>query len=247
MTVVIGETMADTMLNIKNLHKSFGDNRVLRGIDLSIEQGALTAIIGPNGCGKSTLFNLMTGELPADSGEMRFNGKSLLGKRPRRIAQLGILRKFQIPGIYPNLTVAEHLRLPFVIQKQAQDREKTQQIAAQMGLTNLLDTHGRVLATGQKQWLELAMLVLLKPTLLLLDEPIAGMTATEAQRTLHILHDLNREGLTIVTIEHNMDFIKQLTNDIAVIMNGEVAMRGDYATIAADSDIRKNYLGSLYA
>lgn len=235
------------MLNIHNLHKSFGDSRVLRGIDLSIEQGALTAIIGPNGCGKSTLFNLMTGELPADSGEMHFNGKSLLGKRPRRIAQLGILRKFQVPGIYPNLTVAEHLRLPFVIQKQAQDHGQTQQIAAQMGLTDLLDTHGRVLATGQKQWLELAMLVLLKPTLLLLDEPIAGMTATEAQRTLHILHDLNREGLTIVTIEHNMDFIKQLTNDIAVIMNGEVAMRGDYATIAADSDIRKNYLGSLYA
>ncbi len=235
------------MLSIQHLHKSFGAHHVLQGLDLTIEAGALTAIIGPNGCGKSTLFNVITGELPASSGDIIFNGQSLLNKRPRQIANLGVLRKFQIPGIYPSLTVTEHLRLPFVIAKQSVNQSQITQTAAQMGLTAHLKQHASTLATGQKQWLELAMLVLLKPTLLLLDEPIAGMTAQEAVRTLAILHELNRAGLTIITIEHNMDFVKQLTDDIAVIMNGKVALRADYARIAADKAIRADYLGSLYA
>lgn len=235
------------MLSINNLHKSFGENHVLQGIDLAVAKGAMTAIIGPNGCGKSTLFNVITGELPQTSGNITFNGKPLLGKRPRQIAQLGILRKFQIPGIYPNLTVSEHLTLPSIIHHRHQPPRRIEQIAQQMGLTELMQTTGRLLATGQKQWLELAMLVLLEPTLLLLDEPIAGMTPAEAQKTLAILHELNRDGLTIITIEHNIDFVSQLTDDIVVLMDGMVAMRADYATLAKDANIRKNYLGSLYA
>lgn len=235
------------MLSIQGIHKSFGEQRVLRGVNLTIDRGALTAIIGPNGCGKSTLFNLITGELAPDSGDIVFSGHSLLGLRPREIAGKGILRKFQIPGIYPNMTVAEHLRLPFVIRKQPIDQSLIQQTASQMGLGSLLEQHASVLASGQKQWLELAMLVLLQPKLLLLDEPIAGMTAQESQRTLNMLNTLNRDGLTIVVIEHNIDFVKALTDDIVAIMNGTVAMRNHYAAIADDSDIRANYLGSLYA
>lgn len=237
----------NSMLKIQNLQKAFAKNHVIQSVDLTIEQDALTAIIGPNGCGKSTLFNLITGELSADGGQISFNGQSLLGLRPRQIAEKGILRKFQIPGIYPNMTVAEHLRLPFIIHKQRADSALIIQTAAQMGLETLMQQRGSLLATGQKQWLELAMLVLLKPVLLLLDEPIAGMTAQEAQRTLNILHRLNQEGLTIVTIEHNIDFVKALTDDIVVMMNGGVAMRADYATLVTDADIRTNYLGSLYA
>lgn len=240
------------MLRINHLQKSFGDNAVLQNVELAIAQGALTAIIGPNGCGKSTLFNLITGELTADSGDILFtspsaNEQSLLGLRPRQIAAKGILRKFQIPGIYPNMTVAEHLRLPFIISKQSFDARLARRIATQMGLDELTNHTGSVLATGQKQWLELAMLVLLKPTLLLLDEPIAGMTAQESQRTLAILHELNRDGLTIVTIEHNIDFVTALTDDIVVMMKGGVVMRADYTTIVADANIRANYLGALYA
>lgn len=235
------------MLSIQQLHKSFATHHVLQGLDLDIAAQSLTAIIGPNGCGKSTLFNVMTGEIPADSGEVIFDGKSILGLRPRQIAQRGVLRKFQIPGIYPTMQVGEHLRLPFVIQQKPIDKALIQQTAKRMGLDDILSTSAGLLATGQKQWLELAMLVLLDPTLLLLDEPIAGMTAEETQRTLDILHELNADGLTIVTIEHNIDFVKALTDDIVVIMQGRVFKRGHYDDIAADEHIRANYLGSLYS
>ncbi len=235
------------MLTIAQLHKTFGDYRVLKGVDLALAQGTLTAIIGPNGCGKSTLFNVITGELPPTSGEISYNDISLIGKRPREIAKLGILRKFQIPGIYPHLSVSEHLALPAAIHKAGKNAAKRDEIIETMGLKDLLDKTGSVLATGQKQWLELAMLVLLKPRLLLLDEPIAGMTAAEAEKTLTILQNLNRQGLAIVAIEHNIDFVKALTDDIVVIMDGKVAMRDCYQAIADDENIRRNYLGSLYA
>lgn len=235
------------MLTIHQLCKSFDAHQVIQQLDLVIEAGALTAIIGPNGCGKSTLFNLITGQLAANAGDITFNNQRINGLKPRKIAQLGILRKFQIPGIYPNMTVLEHLHLPFIIKKQVIQTAKVQQIAKQMGLEKLLTTQGGVLATGQKQWLEMAMLVLLEPTLLLLDEPIAGMTAEESEQTRDILQQLNAEGLTIVTIEHNIDFVKSLTDDIAVMMNGKMVMRSHYDQIAADAAIRKDYLGSLYA
>lgn len=235
------------MLIIEKLYKSFSANHVLNGLDLTVESGALTAIIGPNGCGKSTLFNLITGALTPDSGNISFQGQQLKGLKPREIAKKGVLRKFQVPGIYPNLTVKAHLELPFIIKKQSIDPAAVKQMASQMGLTDWLEYTGSRLATGQKQWLEMAMLVLLKPTLLLLDEPIAGMTATEAGQTLAILKQLNRDGLTIVTIEHNIDFVKQLTDDIAVIMQGQVIKRSCYDEIAGDNKIREGYLGSLYA
>lgn len=235
------------MLNIHRLNKSFGAHHVLKDFELLIEANALTAIIGPNGCGKSTLFNVLTGELSADSGDIRFNDESLLGLRPRQIAQRGVLRKFQIPGIYANMTVAEHLQLPFIIQKKKTDKPLIAQTAERMNLSAQLHNKGGLLATGQKQWLELAMLVLLSPTLLLLDEPIAGMTETEVQTTLTILHGLNHDGLTIVTIEHNMDFVKALTDDIVVMMDGQVIKRSHYADIAADERIKADYLGSLYS
>lgn len=235
------------MLSIQQLNKSFGAHHVLKDLDLVINPGALTAIIGPNGCGKSTLFNVITGKLSADSGDITFNGNSLIHLKPRQIAQKGILRKFQIPGIYTDMTVEEHLRLPFVIQRLPVDSALMKQTAERMGLDHLLASKAAILATGQKQWLEMAMLILLKPQLLLLDEPIAGMTASESQTTLTLLHDLNQAGLTIVTIEHNIDFVKSLTDDIIVIMDGNVVLRSHYDDIATDPQIRTNYLGSLYA
>lgn len=239
------------MLIIQQLNKSFGAHQVIQQLDLSIDTGALTAIIGPNGCGKSTLFNLITGQLAADSGNIYFTQAAkqhhLNGLKPRKIAQLGILRKFQIPGIYANMTVLEHLQLAFIIQKKSIQPNLIQQTAKRMGLAEQLSTQAGVLPTGQKQWLEMAMLVLLQPTLLLLDEPIAGMTAAESEQTRDILLQLNAEGLTIITIEHNIDFVKALTKDIAVIMDGNVMMRSDYASIAANKKVRKDYLGSLYA
>ncbi len=236
------------MLNIHQLHKTFSSHTVLNGLDLQIEKGAMTAIIGPNGCGKSTLFNLITGELSPDtgSGEISFCGQSLRGLKPRQIAQRGILRKFQIPGIYPSMTVAEHLQLAFVIAKQKNNRKSTQQIVEQMGLSSLLNSPAAILATGQKQWLEMAMLVLLKPQLLLLDEPIAGMTAEEAEKTQQILKQLNQDGLTIVTIEHNIDFVQSLTEDIAVLMDGKIYLRDNYQTIVKNPTVKANYLGTLY-
>lgn len=235
------------MLSVKHLRKAFGEQVILKALNLEIVAGSMTAIIGPNGCGKSTLFNLITGELTPDSGDIQFEHQSILGLKPRQIAEKGILRKFQIPGIYPSMSVAEHLRLPFVIQKQPVDNSLVQQTAEQMGLSTLMEQPAKILATGQKQWLEMAMLVLLKPRLLLLDEPISGMTAAEAAETQIILKRLNNDGLTIITIEHNIDFVRELTQDIAVIMNGEIIMRSDYDTIAQDADIRRHYLGSLYA
>lgn len=235
------------MLVIEKLYKSFAANQVLKGLDLTVNSGALMAIIGPNGCGKSTLFNLITGALSPDSGKIVFQSEQLTGLKPREIAKKGILRKFQVPGIYPNLTVKAHLELPFIIKKQSVSQSIIKKTADQMALTQWLEYPGSRLATGQKQWLEMAMLVLLQPTLLLLDEPIAGMTATEASQTLAILKQLNRDGLTIVTIEHNIDFVKQLTDDIAVIMQGQVIKRDCYENIANDRVIREGYLGSLYA
>ncbi|MPV85892.1 ATP-binding cassette domain-containing protein [Ostreibacterium oceani] len=258
------------MLLVDNLTKQFGNQPVLTGCHLEIAKGSLTAIIGPNGCGKSTLFNVLTGDLAADRGRVVFCGQDIAQKHPRQIARQGLLRKFQIPGVYANLTVAAHLQLATsLLPRQSNprwsffmrssSRHKRRQNCAEvqdaniqthantLGLGKLWDTQAKHLSTGQKQRLELAMLLLLKPKLLLLDEPIAGMSAKEAAETLDLLKQLNADGLTIVVIEHNMDFVKRLTEDIAVLMSGQFQLRGHYDLIKADPNIRKNYLGTIYA
>jgi len=234
------------VLAIDNISKSFGAQQVLDNLSLAVQQSALTAIIGPNGCGKSTLFDLITGELRPDAGSIRFADKVLTRLKPRQIAQLGILRKFQIPGIFSELSVQEHLHLPFFINKKRPQQRLINEIAKQMNLSSLTNKTAALLSAGQKQWLEMAMLVLASPVLLLLDEPVAGMTASESTKTMHMLQALSADGLTIVVIDHQLDFVKGLTDDIVVILDGKVMQRGDYDTIAADKILTRRYLGTLY-
>lgn len=234
------------MLSVRNLHKQFGELRLLQGLDLSLPEQSLWVLIGPNGCGKSTLLNIITGEIRAEAGDVTLCGQSIMRKSPQQIANLGILRKFQTPGVFASLTVREHLALPSMLRKRKHKPAQIEQMARQMQLSDLLDQSVSSLSTGQLQWLEMAMLLLMQPKLLLLDEPVSGMTHDEMLTTVTLLQSLQSQGLTVLIIEHNMTFVKKLDAEITVLMDGKAHVTGDFTCISADDKVQENYLGTLY-
>jgi len=242
------------LLKLSGIVKSFGGIVALDGVELSIESGSLTCIIGPNGCGKTTLFNVITGAFPPTAGNIWYEDRDITGLPPYKIARRGIARKFQVPGIYPSLTVAENFEAA------AAARISVKRLvlggvgyATAAGdvfaLTNL---KGRALvsaaelAHGEKQWLEIGMLMTCDPKLILLDEPTAGMTVAETQRTADLILKINRErGKTILVIEHDMHFVRRLACRVIVMMRGKVFRDGTYEEAQADSEVRKAYLGEI--
>ncbi|MZR31836.1 ABC transporter ATP-binding protein [Sneathiella litorea] len=232
-------------LELRSLVKNFDGLRATDNFTLDIAEGSLNALVGPNGCGKSTLFNLITGVLTPDSGEIRFKGQNITRWPPHKIARLGIGRKFQVPAIFEELTVRENL---IVAAKNKSQQEIIAEILAQINLTKDPDMLAGELAHGQKQWLEIGMLLAQAPSLILLDEPTAGMTGAETRATADLITRINRErGMTVLVIEHDMGFIEHLACPLHVMSKGQILKSGNFTEIRNDDEVKALYFGQTEA
>jgi len=244
------------LLQISGVRKAFGGVIALDGVDLSLPACSTTCIIGPNGCGKTTLFNIISGAFSPTVGKIWFRGEELTGLAPHRIARKGIARKFQVPGIYPSLSVAENLEVPLIsgsavhplrrlLTYGARDRRLTELLHLAQ-LDDKASIAACELSHGEKQWLEIAMLLASDAELLLLDEPTAGMTIAETARTADLIKNICFEtGKTILAIEHDMHFVRRLDCHVVVMMRGRIFREGRYEGLQADPAVRTAYLGEV--
>ena len=234
--------MSMALLETRALTKHFGGAQVINGIDFAIGEGEIRCVIGPNGAGKSTFFKLITGEHRPSSGSISFLGHDLNHVHPHERIRMGMSIKFQIPGIFPELTVRQHLQLG--LHRAKDDRiDSLDQLLHQFLLTKEAHVRAGNLSHGKKQWLEIAMAVSLKPKLLFLDEPVAGMSDEETHATGELVIGLRERGLTIMVVEHDMTFVRQIATRVTVLHAGRLFADGPLEDILAREDVAEIYLG----
>ncbi|MBE7637260.1 ATP-binding cassette domain-containing protein [Sneathiella sp. P13V-1] len=233
------------LLHLKNLSKRFGGVIAIDDMEMSIEAGTLSAIIGPNGCGKSTLFNVICGAESADSGSVIFDQVDISNKKAEEICKLGIGRKFQSPSVFEEMTVAENIALPLIRFGVATPQNiSAEDILTKVGLIHKKEVLAGSLSHGEKQWLEISMVLIQSPKLILLDEPTAGMTVGETQETVRLIKELNQTlQTTIIVIEHDIRFIQALDCPIYVLSAGHIVMKGSFEEVSSNPDVRALYFG----
>ncbi len=236
-------------LEIRDLTVDFDGFKAVDGVDLTLLQGQVHFLIGPNGAGKTTLVDAVTGLVSA-SGLARYRDQDLLGMRSHRIVRAGVGRTFQTATVFDELTVLQNLDIAGGVHRPAwamlRARRGTPPYVADaietIGLTDLKDRPAGVLAHGQKQWLEIGMLLVQDARVMLLDEPVAGMSAEEREETGDLLKRIGRER-TIVVIEHDMEFVRNFADVVTVMHAGKVLTEGTVAEIQADPKVQEVYLG----
>ena len=243
-----------TLLEVSGVTVSFDGFRAINNLTFSIGPAELRAIIGPNGAGKSTFMDIVTGKTRPDSGSVTFGEKSvsLLKLSEADIARAGIGRKFQRPTVFEDQTVAENLTLALKAARspwrvlgwraKPADLARVQALAAQVGLIDHLPRKAGELSHGQKQWLEIAMLLAQEPRLLLVDEPAAGMTLAERERTTALLTEIAKTR-AVVVVEHDMDFVRRLNCRVTVLHEGAVLAEGSLDHVTKNKDVIDVYLG----
>ena len=242
-----------SLLELRQITVSFDGFLALRDLNLNLKPGELRAVIGPNGAGKTTFLDVITGKTTPSEGDVMFKGRSLLGTREHRIARLGIGRKFQSPRVFEKLSVQENLALAVSCPKQPLDllfgrltagqRDHVHHLISTVNLQNRADWPAGALSHGQKQWLEIAMLVGQDPDLLLVDEPVAGLTDEETELTADLLKSLAGDH-TVLVIEHDMEFIRRLESPVTVLHQGHVLCEGTMDQVQADPRVIDVYLGT---
>jgi urea transport system ATP-binding protein len=243
-------TLVEPVLEVRGLSVDFDGFKALDGVDLTIEQGELRFLIGPNGAGKTTLIDVVTGLTRATAGEVVFGGRTITGAREHHIVRLGIGRSFQTPTVFDSLTVAENLdlaesfrrRLPALLRRARTASDAVATTLDNIGLRAVATEPAGVLSHGQKQWLEIGMLLVQDPSLLLLDEPVAGMSPQERLDTGALLDRLAGER-TIVVIEHDMAFLRRFARRVTVLHEGKVLREGTVEEVQGDPRVREVYLG----
>jgi branched-chain amino acid transport system ATP-binding protein len=241
-------------LRIENLTKRFGGLVAVDGVHLELEKGKLNAIIGPNGAGKTTLFNLITGLIPADGGHVLFDGGDLVGLKPHQVVARGVSRTLQIKSVFGGLAVSDNVRAAVMSRRgighalrpaanYLEVSRRVREILEEVGLQDLAERKASTLSYGDVALLEIALALANEPKLLLLDEPICGMSPSETERTVHKIQDLARE-IDVVIIEHDMEVVFAIADDITVMAQGRVLARGAPNAIAADPEVQAVYLGS---
>ena len=242
----------EKILNLKNVSVSFQGFLALNNLNLTLSKGELRAVIGPNGAGKTTFLDVITGKVKPTKGDVLFKGRSLVGKKEHKIARIGIGRKFQSPRVFENLSVQENLEISvsqysstikLIAAKPTQD--KLEEVRKLMNIVNLSEqsnTKAGSLSHGQKQWLEIAMLLGQKPSLMLIDEPVAGLTDEETDLTADLLKSLAGDN-TVLVIDHDMEFIRRLESNVTVLNQGSVLCEGSMDEIQSNTKVIEVYLG----
>jgi urea transport system ATP-binding protein len=240
------------LLELQGVSVSFDGFWALNDLNLSLQPGELRAVIGPNGAGKTTFLDVITGKVSPTRGDVRFRGRSLVGTAEHRIARLGIGRKFQTPRVYQNLSPRRNLELavsrrssPLDLLFGRLDSESVDRVQHLLGVVGLEPQANQLaggLSHGQKQWLEIAMLVAQSPELLLVDEPVAGLTDEETERTADLLRQLSGDH-TVLVIEHDMEFIRDLQAPVTVLHEGHVLCEGSMDAVQNNPRVIEVYLG----
>ena len=243
-----------TLLEVQGVSVSFDGFRAINNLSFVIGAGELRAVIGPNGAGKTTFMDIVTGKTKPDAGSVSFgeNGTNLLKMTEAQIARIGIGRKFQRPTVFEDQSVAENLTMalkakrgPFAVlfwRESQADRDRVQALAAEVGLADQVLRKSGELSHGQKQWLEIGMLLAQEPKLLLVDEPAAGMTLGEREHTTRLLVDLAKSR-AVVVVEHDMDFVRRLNCKVTVLHEGSVLAEGSLDHVTQNPDVIDVYLG----
>jgi urea transport system ATP-binding protein len=242
----------DFVLTIEGLTVSFDGFKAVDDLNLYIDQNEIRVVIGPNGAGKTTVLDLICGKTKATSGSIKFKDKELTKMSEYQIVRQGVGRKFQNPSIYENLSVFENLEVSFpkgrsvfgalVFKRTSEVISRVKDIAKEIMLDEMLDTEAGLLSHGQKQWLEIGMLLIQDPELLMLDEPVAGMSARERELTGDLLKRIcaNR---SVIVIEHDMEFVKSIAHRVTVLHQGKILKEGSMDAVQKDPKVIEVYLG----
>jgi urea transport system ATP-binding protein len=238
------------LLEVRSLEVVFDGFRAIDSLDFTVAEGEVRFLIGPNGAGKTTLIDVVTGLTRPAGGTVTFAGQSVLGLPEHKIVRMGVGRTFQTASVFEQLTVVENLDLAASFRQPMRAllrrrRGVTEAVGTALdtvGLRDQADSLAEVLSHGQKQWLEIGMLLVQDPHLLLLDEPVAGMSKDERTRTGELLHEIARTR-TVVVVEHDMEFLRRFANCVTVMHEGQLLCEGTVAEVQADERVQEVYLG----
>jgi branched-chain amino acid transport system ATP-binding protein len=256
----LAERESDAVLELEDVVRTFGALRAVDGVSLHVGKGSITGLIGPNGAGKTTLFNTIAGGNKPNAGTIRLNDARIDGLRPDQVFHRGLGRTFQIPRPLGTLTVLENMLLVPVNQcgemfwntwlrrgriraEDAANLEKAREVIDFVGLSHLANQPALVLSGGQQKLLELARILMVDPSIILLDEPAAGVNPVLLESLVERIQELHQRGVTFLLIEHNMDVVMRLCNPVIVMAQGRVVMQGTPDTVRTDSRVIDAYLG----
>ena len=244
--------MSTEILSVSDLTVSFDGFKAVDNLNLFVEKDELRCVIGPNGAGKTTLLDMICGKTKPSGGSIKFKGQELTKANEYKITRAGVGRKFQTPSVYEDLTVWENLELSYpkkrgifgslFFKSTDEIKQRVKQVAHDMYLKDEVDTKAGTLSHGQKQWLEIGMLLMQEPELLLLDEPVAGMSARERDLTAELLNRISK-GRSIILIEHDMEFVRKIAHRVTVLHQGKVLSEGSMDQVQNDPKVIETYLG----
>ena len=227
--------------------KTFGGLAAVSGVDFSVDEGEIHCLIGPNGAGKSTLFKLIVGTCAPTAGTIAFRGENITGMQPSARVRRGMSIKMQTPSIFRELPVRQNIQIALQHHVATADLAREEErLLALLELSADATKLAGTLAHGQQQWLEIGMALALRPKLLLMDEPTAGMSTEETYKTGELIKSLNAEGMTVLVVEHDMAFIRQIATRVTVLHFGKIFARGSIAEIIADPRVAEIYLGKTH-
>ncbi len=236
----------EAILEVNNVSKHFGGFTALNGVNLHVQRGERLGLIGPNGSGKTTMINCISGPLINDGGDIRFNGRDIHGLPAYQRTKLGIARSFQIPRPFGSMTVLENLLVPFAYVGGADgpnERREAMQILERMGLAAKAEVSSKQLSQVELRKMELARAMAAKPQLLISDEAMAGLAGAEVDEVLQILFDLNEMGITIIMIEHIMQAVMKFSQRVVCLDAGKIICEGTPESIFKNPDVQRAYLG----
>ena len=242
----------DFTLAIEDLTVSFDGFKAVNGLNMYIDRNELRVVIGPNGAGKTTVLDLICGKTRATSGSIKFRNHELTKLSEHQIVRAGVGRKFQTPSIYENLTVFENLEISYpkgrgvfgslAFERTEEVEARIREVAGEIFLEDDLDLEAALLSHGQKQWLEIGMLLIQDPELLMLDEPVAGMSVREREQTADLLNRIC-QGRSVLVIEHDMEFVARIAHKVTVLHQGQILAEGNMERVQNDPKVIEVYLG----